>query len=111
MNNLKLTLFFICLFAIIFPGNISGELSKFQYDVIELAFTNGFLRGMSIDEEIVQELLKDKQKLSDFARKEAQGYMDKVVQLNMTEQEKILSVKEEKSKKKKPAKSNNSISF
>ena len=110
MSKLKLIIFFIFIYAIIFPGNISGELSKFQYDVIELAFTNGFLRGMSIDEEIVKELLKDKQKLSDFAHKEARGYMDKVVQLNMTEQEKLLSEREE-SKEKKPTKANNSIRF
>lgn len=111
MSKLKLILFFICIYAIIFPGNISGELSKFQYDVIELAFTNGFLRGMSIDEEIVKELLKDKQKLSDFARKEAHGYMNKVVQLNMSKQEKLMSEREEKSKEKKPEKANNSIRF
>ena len=110
MSKLKLIICLIFVYAFIFPVNISGELSKFQYDVIELAYTNGFLRGMSIDDEIVKELLKDRQKLSDFARKEAGTYMDQVIQLNMTDQEQRRLAKE-KSEKNKPAKVSNSINF
>jgi hypothetical protein len=110
MSKSKLTICLICIYAIILPTNISGDLSKFQYDIIELAYTNGFLRGMSIDEDTINELLKDKEKLNDFARKEAREYMDKVVALNQANPN--LEEKEtEKSKKKQPADVSNSISF
>ncbi len=94
----------VCL--IIFPANISGELSKFQYDVIELAFTNGFLKGMSIDDEVINELLKDKQKLKDFASKAAREYMDVVEKMNSTGQN-----DRDKNKGKKEPEATNSFSF
>ncbi len=108
MGKLKLVICSICVYAIILPANISGELSSYQYEIIELAYTNGFLHGMSIDDDIVDELLKDKGKLNDFARKEAREYMDTVIALNMTDQEKR---ELEKLKEKKPVKVNNSINF
>lgn len=106
MNKAKLIVIFIFAYVVIIPGNISGDLSRFQYEVIELAYTNGFLKGMSIDDEIINELLKDKEKLNDFARKAAREYMDKVVELNQTG-----PLKKEKSKKKKSGETNNTISF
>lgn len=112
MSKLRLIICFICVYAIILPANISGELSKFQYDIIELAFTNGFLKGMSIDEDTIKELLKDKKSLNDFARKEAREYMDKVVALNLSGPKEKTEGKElEKSKEKKIDKVNNSIAF
>ena len=107
-NKLKLIICLICVYAIIFPGNISGDLSTYQYEIIELAFTNGFLKGMSIDDDLINELLKDKEKLNEFTRKAAREYMDTVVALNLTEEEEKGI---EKSKKKEPAKANNSIIY
>ncbi len=104
MSKLKIIICSICAYAIILPTNISGEISKFQYDVIALAFTNGFLKGMSIDEKTISELLKDKQGLKDFARKAAREYMDTVVKLNSPDQK-------ENSKEKEPDKASNSIAF
>ena len=106
MSKLKLLICFICAYVIILPTNISGELSQFQYEVIELAFTNGFLKGMSVDDEIINELLKDREKLNEFAREAAHEYMNKVVALNLTDPE-----GKEKPKEKKPAEISNSISF
>ena len=108
MSKLKLMVLFICAYAIITPTNISGELSRYQYEIIELAFTNGFLNGMSIDDDLINELLKDKEKLNEFTRKAAREYMDTVVALNLTEEEEKGI---EKSKKKEPAKANNSIIY
>lgn len=110
MNKLKIIICLICLYGIIPPANISGELSKFQYDVIELAFTNGFLKGMSVDEEVINELMKDKKKLNEFARQAAHEYMDKVVALNLADPEEKGKVKE-KEKVKVKEKTNNSIAF
>ena len=106
MRRLKIIICAVCVYAVLLPVNISGELSKFQYDVIELAFTNGFLKGMSIDDKTINELLKDKKSLNEFARKAAREYMDAVVKLNSTGPK-----EKEKSKEKKPDKTSNSISF
>ena len=106
MRRLKIIICAVCVYAVLLPVNISGELSKFQYDVIELAFTNGFLKGMSIDDKTINELLKDKKSLNDFARKAAREYMDTVVKLNSTGPK-----EKEKSKEKKPDKASNSTSF
>jgi hypothetical protein len=108
MSKLKIIICFICVFIAILPANISGELSKFQYDVIELAFTNGFLKGMSIDEDIINELLKDKKGLDDFTRKAAREYMDKVVKLNWPDHKEKEKLKE---KEKDPGNVSNSITF
>jgi hypothetical protein len=102
-NKLKLLICLICAYAIIVPGNISGDLSQYQYEIIELAFTNGFLKGMSIDEDIINELLKDKEKLNSFVRKAARDYMDKVVELNWSGP-KERGVEKVKSKEKKSGK-------
>ena len=96
----------IGLCAIIFPANISGGLSSFQYEVIELAFTNGFLKGMSIDDEVINELLNDKQKLKEFTSKAAREYMDVVVAMNSTGQK-----DKDKRKGKKSTEATNSFSF
>jgi hypothetical protein len=92
--------------VLLLPTNISGELSKFQYDIIELAYTNGFLKGMSIDDEIIDELLKDNKRLNDFTRKAAREYMDTVVELNYDSQKEM-----EKSKKKETESYSGSLTF
>ena len=110
MNKVKIIVCLICLGAVMVPANISGELSGYQYEIIELAFSNGFLKGMSIDEDIIKELMKDKEKLNDFVREHAREYMDTVIALNMTDHEKR-ELEKEKSKEKKPPKANNSIRY
>jgi hypothetical protein len=106
MRKLKTSFCFICVYLLLLPSNISGELSRFQYDVIELAYTNGFLKGMSIDDETINELLKDKERLNNFTRKAAREYMDTVVELNYDSQKEM-----EKSKKKKTESSSGSLTF
>ena len=106
MKKLKILFCFICFYLLLLPSNISGELSRFQYDIIELAYTNGFLKGMSIDDEVIDELLKDKERLNDFVRKAARGYMDTVVELNHDSQK-----ERDKSKKKETEISGGSLAF
>lgn len=84
MSKLKLCVCFAALFLLIFPANISAELSSCNYEIIKVAFSNGYIQGLFVNPEIVKSLDGDIEKLKKLVQKASSEYMDIVVALNCT---------------------------
>jgi hypothetical protein len=75
-------------FAVIFgwllflPSNMSGQLSKNDYEMIRMAFLNGYVRALNLDIEKIKYLKGKADDLKRFVLAEAEEYMKEVSRLN-----------------------------
>ena len=78
----------ILVFAVIFgsvllsPSNINGYLSKIDYEMIRMAFLNGYVRALNLDIEKIKSLKGHTDHLKRFVLSEAEKYMKEVSDLN-----------------------------
>ena len=104
-GELKMFKLFICIiifYVLSLPANISAELSSGNYEIIKLAFMNGYIHCINVEIDTIEELKEDKDKMEAFVHNAMVEYMEKVVQLNYSDPR-------GKSEKKNPIQSNNSM--
>jgi hypothetical protein len=82
MGNIRLLLVFIIAFFIIFPSTLSAELSTAQFEIIRVAFMNGYSTAIKADMDTIKALKEDQVKLKRSAQLAVNGYMEKVSVLN-----------------------------
>ena len=63
MRSLKIILGLIIGYMVIFPTSLSADLSKFQFDIIKIAFMNGYTNAIHGDIETIKALKQDQEKL------------------------------------------------
>jgi len=67
---------------LLFPSNMSGHLSKDDYEMIRMAFLNGYVRALNLDIEKIKSLKGHTDHLKRFVLSEAEKYMKEVSDLN-----------------------------
>ncbi len=87
MRSLKLILLLIIGYLFIFPSSLSAELSNFQFEIIKIAFMNGYSNAIQGDIETIKVLKQDQEKLKKFSRFAVNQYMERVALLNRNSQE------------------------
>ena len=78
---------------VIFPSSLSAELSKFQFDIIKIAFMNGYSNAIQGDIETIKVLKQDQEKLVKFSMVAVDRYMERVTLLNQDAPKKISNKK------------------
>ena len=85
MGKIKLLIVFVIAFYIIFPSGLSAELSTAQFEIIKIAYVNGYASALKTDLEIIKALKEDQAQLKKHAQAAVNGYMAKVSVLNKDE--------------------------
>ncbi len=93
MKNLKPIIVFIAVCMIIFPSSLSANLSDAQFEIIKIAFMNGYVNALKSDMDTIQALKLDEKKMEYFSRNAVENYMEKVTLLNQDKTEKRKSKK------------------
>jgi hypothetical protein len=70
------TLFFLS------PSTLSAELSDFHYEIIQIAFMNGYVNALEPDLDTIKSLKENSDKLKKYSKLAANNYMKKVSELN-----------------------------
>ena len=68
--------------VLLFTSNMSGHLSKDDYEMIRMAFLNGYVRALNLDMEKIKSLKGNVNDLKRFVLSEAEKYMKEVSVLN-----------------------------
>ena len=82
MGKIKLLSAFVIAFLIIFPSTLSAELTTAQFEIIRIAYMNGYSNAIQNDLETIMFMKKDQEKLKKHARGAVNDYMEKVSALN-----------------------------
>ncbi|MGD9159167.1 MAG: hypothetical protein PVG39_12220 [Desulfobacteraceae bacterium] len=82
MKKIKLLSAFVISFLIIFPSTLSAELTSAQFEIIKVAYMNGYTNAIQNDLETIMFMKKDHEKLKKHARVAVNDYMEKVSELN-----------------------------
>jgi hypothetical protein len=82
MKILKSIALFIIAYVLIFPTQLSAEITPSQLEIIKIAFMNGYVNAVKGDIETILLLKQDQQKLKEYSRAAVDGYMEKVSLLN-----------------------------
>ena len=93
MRSLKVIILLIIGYMIIFPSSLSAELSKAQFEIIKIAYMNGYSNAIQADLNTIKVLQQDRKKLKKFSQIAVNRYMEKVSALNQDEQRGINSKK------------------
>ena len=82
---LKRMIIFSCIFSLflIFPSYFAAGLTKDEYEMMRVAFMNGYVRALRLDIETIQSLKRNKKELKKFVISEADRYMKEVLNLNI----------------------------
>ena len=64
------------------PSYLSADLTKTDYEMIRVAFMNGYIRALRLDVERIQALKRSEEDLRKFVILQADRYMEEVVDLN-----------------------------
>ena len=87
MKNLKLIIVFLITCMIVLPSSLSAELSDAQFEIIKIAFMNGYVNALKSDINTIQALKQDQKKMKYFSRNAVDNYMEKVTLLNQDKAE------------------------
>ena len=93
MRSLKVIILLFFGYMIIFPYSLSAELSKAQFEIIKIAYMNGYSNAIQADLNIIKVLQQDREKLKKFSQVAVNRYMEKVNVLNQDKQKGINSKK------------------
>ena len=85
MGKIKLLTVFVIAFLIIFPSALSAELSTAQFEIIRIAYMNGYSNAMQADLDTIRALKEDQTKLKKSAQLAVNGYMEQVRIMNQDE--------------------------
>ena len=66
----------------LFPSTLSAELSDFNYQIIQIAFMNGYINALEPDLDTIKSLKGNSDKLEEYSKLAANKYMKKVYELN-----------------------------
>ena len=75
-GSILFSLFFL------FPSILSAELSNFHYEIIQIAFMNGYVDALEQDLDKIKSLKEDNDKLRRYTKLAVNKYMEKVSVLN-----------------------------
>ncbi len=82
MGKIKLLTVLVIAYLIIFPSALPAELSTAQFDIIRIAYMNGYANAVHSDLETIKSLKEDPAKLKKYAQVAVKDYMEKVNALN-----------------------------
>ena len=69
--------------ALVFPTYLSAELTNFDYEIIKVAFLNGYVLALDTDLTTIKSLKDNRQKMEKYSSIVADNYMKKVYNLNI----------------------------
>lgn len=95
MRSFKIILLMIIGYVIIFPTSLSAELSDSQFEIIKIAYLNGYANAIEADLSTIKALKQDQEKLKKFSQVAVNEYMEKVTLLNKGDQRGINQEKAE----------------
>ena len=93
MRSMKVIILLIIGYMVIFPSSLPAELSKAQFEIIKIAYMNGYSNAIQADLNTIKVLQKDREKLKKFSQVAVNRYMEKVNALNHDDQRGINSKK------------------
>ena len=82
MRSLKIILLLIIGYLVIFPSSLSAELSTAQFEIIKIAYMNGYANAIQTDIDTIKVLKQDREILRKFSQVAVNKYMEKVTLLN-----------------------------
>ena len=97
MRSLRIILLMIIGYLVIFPSSLSAELTTTQFEIIKIAYMNGYANAIQSDINTIKALKKDQAKLKKFSQVAVNRYMEKVTLLNQDDQKEINEKKSENS--------------
>lgn len=85
MFEIPKIMIFSCIISLflLFPSYLAADLAEDEYEMMRVAFMNGYVRALRLDIETIQSLKGNKEELKKFVISEADRYMEKVLNLNM----------------------------
>jgi len=87
MSRIKLFIGIVIIYIFLLPSTISAELSDYQFEIIRVAFTNGYTNVFEVDIETIKALREDNKKIKKFSQLAAKKYMEKVCVMNQSDPE------------------------
>ena len=66
----------------LFPSTLPAELSNYNYEIIQIAFMNGYVSALEPDLETIKLIKENKAKLKIYSNLAVSRYMKKVSDLN-----------------------------
>jgi hypothetical protein len=82
MKILKSIALLIIMYVLIFPTPLSAEISPSQFEIIKVAFMNGYVNAIKGDIETIIALQQDQKKLQEYSSMAVNNYMEKVTLIN-----------------------------
>ena len=76
------------------PSTLPAELSSYNYEIIQIAFMNGYVNALETDLETIKSLKENRAKMRIYSNLAVSRYMQKVSDLNQA----AIKVSEEKGK-------------
>ncbi len=83
MKILKSIALLIMAYMLIFPTQLSAEISPSQFEIIKIAFMNGYVNALKGDINTIMALQQDQKKLKEFSTAAVESYMEKVSLMNL----------------------------
>ncbi|MGD9159166.1 MAG: hypothetical protein PVG39_12215 [Desulfobacteraceae bacterium] len=93
MRSMKIIILLIIGYMIIFPSSLSAELSEAQFEIIKIAYMNGYANAIKADLNTIKILKQDSKKLKEFSQISVDRYIERVAFLNRDVQRGINSKK------------------
>ena len=66
------------------PSILSAELSNFHYEIIQIAFMNGYINALEPDIDTIKSLKENSERMREYTQLAVNRYMKKVAELNRT---------------------------
>ena len=67
---------------LLFPFYLNAALGDFHFKIIRLAFMNGYVRALEMDQNVIMKVKKNKDIMKKIALYQADEYMKEVISLN-----------------------------
>jgi hypothetical protein len=83
MKILKSIALLIMAYMLIFPTPLSAEISPSQFEIIKIAFINGYVNAIKGDIKTIMVLKQDQKRLKEYSTAAVENYMEKVTVLNL----------------------------
>lgn len=82
MKSLKVILILIIGYLAIFPSSLSAGLSTAQFEIIKIAYMNGYSNAIQADLNTIKMLKRNKEELKRVSQISVDKYMERVTLLN-----------------------------
>lgn len=88
MSKIRIFIAVAVTYMLLLPSGLSAGLTDNQYEIIRVAFMNGYINAISADIETLKDLKEDKAKMKKFSELAVKKYLDKVWKMNNNEEKK-----------------------